>query len=64
MIFLNRIRIIKKNYKNASKRYQSLSKEEKRKNDNTVVNNTKTYQKLKNKSLLSIEQILENEENY
>ena len=50
--------------KNASKRYQSLSKEEKRKNDNTVGNNTKTYQKLKNKSLLSIEKILENEENY
>ena len=33
-------------------RYQSLSQEEK---ENMVMNNTKIYQKMKNKSLLSIE---------
>ena len=37
------------------KRYQSLSKEEKEKNRNIVVNDTKIYQKMKNKSWLSIE---------
>ena len=36
-------------------RYQSLSKEEKEKSDNMVVNVTKIFQKMKNKSLLSIE---------
>ena len=41
--------------KEAHKWYQSLSKEEKEKNNNMVVNNTRIYQKMKNKSLLSIE---------
>ena len=47
--------MIKKNYQNqARERYQSLSKEEKEKSDNMVVNDTKIYQKMKNKSLLRI----------
>ena len=37
------------------KRYQNLSKEEKEKNGNMVVNVTKISQKIKNKSLLSVE---------
>ena len=42
--------------KKARERYQSLSKEEKeKKSNNTVMNNTKIYEKMKNKSLLSIE---------
>ena len=41
--------------KKASGRYQSLSQGEKEKWDNMVVNNTKIYQKMKNKSLLSVE---------
>ena len=41
--------------KKARERYQSLSKEEKEKNDNMVVNVTKISQKRKNKSLLGIE---------
>ena len=36
-------------------------KKKKKKGDNTVVNNTKIYEKMKNKSLLSIEKILQNE---
>ena len=36
-------------------RYQSLSKEEKEKSDNKVMSDTKIHQKMKNKSLLSIE---------
>ena len=36
-------------------RYQTLSKEEKEKNNNMAVNDTKISQKMKNKSLLSIE---------
>ena len=36
-------------------RYQTLSKEEKEKNNNMAVNDTKISQKIKNKSLLSIE---------
>ena len=40
--------------KKASGRYQSLSQGEKEKWDNMVVNNTKIYQKMKNKSLLSM----------
>ena len=40
--------------KNARERYQSLSKEKKR-CYNVGVKNTKNYQKMKNKSLLSIE---------
>ena len=42
--------------KKAHERYQSLSKEKKKKNDNNmVVNDTRTYQKMKVKNLLSIE---------
>ena len=43
--------------KKARERYQNLSKEEKEK-INMVVNNTKIYQKMKNKSWLSTEKIL------
>ena len=39
----------------APERYQNLSKEEKEKSSNMVVNVTKISQKMKNKSLLSIE---------
>ena len=41
--------------KKARERYQSLSKKKKKKSDNMVVNDTKIYQKMKNKSLLSID---------
>ena len=42
--------------KKAREGYQSLSKEEKEKNNNNMVmKNPKIYQKMKNKSLLSIE---------
>ena len=42
--------------KKTRERYQSLSNEEKgEKSDNMVVNDTKTYQKMKSKSCLSIE---------
>ena len=43
--------------KKARERYQNFSKEEKEK-INMVVNNTKIYQKMKNKSWLSTEKIL------
>ena len=43
------------NKKKACERYQSLSKEEKEKNHNIVVKDTKIYQNMKNKSWLSIE---------
>ena len=43
--------------KKARERYQNLSKEEKEK-INMVMNNTKIYQKMKNKSWLSTEKIL------
>ena len=52
---------MKKKYKKASKRYQNLSKEEKHKNDNVVVSVTKIFQKMKSKSLLSIEKNIINE---
>ena len=39
----------------ARETYQELSKEEKEKSDNMVVNLTKVSQKIKNKGLLSIE---------
>ena len=39
----------------AHERYQNLSKEEKKKNDNMVVNVIKVSQEMKNKSLLNIE---------
>ena len=41
--------------KKGHERYQNLSKEEKEKSDNMVVNNTKIYLKMKNKTLLSVE---------
>ena len=40
--------------KKARERYQSISEKEKKKNNNMVVNYTKIYEKMKNKSLLSI----------
>ena len=42
---------IKKTTKKAPERYQSLSKEEKEKINDMVVNNTKIYQKMKSRSL-------------
>ena len=44
--------------KKARERYQSISKEEKEKNDNMVAKVTKIYQKMKNKGLLIIEKII------
>ena len=41
--------------KKARAGYQNLSKEEKEKSNNMVVDDTKIYQKMKNKSLLSID---------
>ena len=52
---------MKKKYKKSSKRYQNLSKEEKHKNDNMVMSVTKIFQKMKSKSLLSIEKNIINE---
>ena len=52
----NIIKKTKKDYKKAYERCQNLSKEEKRKKSNSmVVSATKISQKMKNKSLLSIE---------
>ena len=42
--------------KKARERYQNLSKEEKQKSNNMVVDVTKISQKMKNKSLLCIEE--------
>ena len=44
--------------KKACERHQSLSKKEKEKSDSLVVKDTKIYEKMKNKSLLSIKKIL------
>ena len=44
--------------KKARERYQSLSKKEKEESNNMLLNDSKIYQKLKNKSLLSIERNL------
>ena len=44
--------------KKARERYKNLFKEEQEKSSNMVVNVTKISQKMKNKSLLSIEKIL------
>ena len=41
--------------KKAGERYQNFLRKKKKKSDNTVVNETKTYQKMKNKNLSSIE---------
>ena len=51
----NKVRLQKK----PLERYQNFSKEDKKSND-TVVNVTKNSQKMKSKSLLSIEKILQN----
>ena len=51
---LNIFKIIKKEYKKTCEKYQTLSKEGK-KSEDMVVNDTKSYQKIKNKRLLSIE---------
>ena len=52
----NIIKKIKKNHRKACKTYQNLSKEEEeKKRDNIVVNVTVTFQKMNNRSLLSIE---------
>ena len=40
--------------KKARERYQSLSKKEKEESNNMLLNDSKIYQKMKNKSLLSI----------
>ena len=42
----------------ARERYQNASNKEELKNYNMVVNDTKMYQKMKNKNWLSIEKIL------
>ena len=47
---LNIIKEIKKDYKKAPERYPNLSKEEKEKSNNMVVNVTKISQKMKSKS--------------
>ena len=44
--------------KKARERHQSLSKKEKEKSNSLVVKDTKIYEKMKNKSLLSIKKIL------
>ena len=44
--------------KKARERYQNFSKEEKEKKHNMVVNVTKIFQKITNKSLLNIEKKL------
>ena len=55
---------IKKYYKKACKRYQDPPNKEKRKSDYMVMNVTKIPQKMKSKSLLSIERnIIEWEKN-
>ena len=41
--------------KKAGERYQHFLMKKKKKSGNTVVNETKTYQKMKNKNLLSVE---------
>ena len=53
---LNIIKKINKDHKKKDhERYQNRSKEEKEKSNNMAVNVTKISQKMKNKSLLSIE---------
>ena len=45
----------KERLKKSSRKISKILKEDKEKNDNMVVNGTKFYQKMKNKSLLNIE---------
>ena len=49
--------------KKSHERYQSCPKEEKEKSNDMIVNDTKSCQKIKSKSLLSIEKVLQNESN-
>ena len=49
--------MIKKDYKKKLMKDIKIFLKKKRKNDNMVVNDTKICQKMKNKSLLSIEKI-------
>ena len=53
---LNIIKKIKKDLKKAHERYQIFLNKKKEKSGNMVVNVAKIFQKMKNKSLLSIEQ--------
>ena len=55
MLKNHQLNIIKIMQEKTRQRYQSLSKEEKEKSDNKVMTDTKIHQKMKNKSLLSIE---------
>ena len=57
MLKNHQLNIIKIMQEKTRQRYQSLSKEEKEKSDNKVMSDTKAWihQKMKNKSLLSIE---------
>ena len=58
----NIIKKIKKDYKKKLlKNIKICLKKKKRKNDNMVVNVTKIFRKMKHKSLLSTEEILQNE---
>ena len=51
----NITKIIKKGYKKARERYQSLSKMKKKTNNNMVAYDTKMFKKMKTKSWLSLE---------
>ena len=51
----NITKIIKKDYKKARERYQSLSKMKKKTNNNMVAYDTKMFKKMKTKSWLSLE---------
>ena len=55
MLKNHQLNIIKIMQEKTRQRYQSLSKEEKEKSNNKVMSDTKIQQKMKNKSLLSIE---------
>ena len=55
MLKNHQLNIIKIMQEKTRQRYQSLSKEEKEKSDNKVMSDTKIHQKMKKKSLLSIE---------
>ena len=51
----NITKIIKRDYKKARERYQSLSKMKKKTNNNMVAYDTKMFKKMKTKSWLSLE---------
>ena len=52
---MHQLNIIEKTTRKACKRYQSLSKEEKERRNNIVINDTKTYRMMNNKTWFSIE---------